>query len=218
MTNLENNENINSSYERWEMVFKQYRELLNPPPSNRLLKNLWKREEGFDIIFKNLLSIKDGDFNIIETGSTRNPGHWTDGQSSFLFAKFVDLFGGNLLSIDIDPTTCEISKNYITSKNYNVICEDSLTQLKKHNLDNINLFYLDSFDVSFRDDTESADQHLKEFLVIEPHINKNMIIAIDDNIFDKHGRRAGKGRKIYEYLAEKNIYPIYDNYQIIYKF
>ena len=44
-------------------------------------------------------------------------------------------------------------------------------------------------------------------------------MAIDDNArFLSNNNRTGKGRRIVEYLSEKNIQPIYDAYQIIYKF
>ena len=45
------------------------------------------------------------------------------------------------------------------------------------------------------------------------------IVAIDDNtVWLETNKRAGKGRLIFEYLADKNIFPLHDDYQIIYKF
>ena len=44
-------------------------------------------------------------------------------------------------------------------------------------------------------------------------------VAIDDNSkFIENNKRTGKGRMIYEYLESKKIFPVYDKYQIIYKF
>ena len=85
-------------------------------------------------------------------------------------------------------------------------------------LDQIDLFYLDSYDVEWLDDESSATHHLNEFLVIEPFLNSGKILAIDDNSFLISGKRTGKGRKIYEYLEKKSILPMYDAYQIIYVF
>ena len=76
---------------------------------------------------------------------------------------------------------------------------------------------MDSYDVEWSDDEPSATHHLNEFLVIEPFL-KNTVVAIDDNSFLTSGKRTGKGRKIFEYLEKKSILPVYDEYQIIYKF
>ena len=175
------------------------------------------RSDGFNLIFHSLLSLKDGPFEIIETGTLRNPGGWKDGQSTFLFSLLVDEFGGFVRSVDLNEEACSISKNFVTSPNFSVSCADSLVWLKEQDLKNVDFFYLDSYDVNFKNDNDSAEHHLQEFLIIEPNLKENAIVAIDDNVFLEE-RRAGKGRKIYEYLASKNVFPIYDNYQIIYKF
>jgi hypothetical protein len=87
------------------------------------------------------------------------------------------------------------------------------------NLDQVDLFYLDSWDVKWNNDQDSAEHHLKEFLAIEPHLKPGAVVAIDDNArFLNNNGRTGKGRRIVEYLEAKNIQPIYDAYQIIYKF
>jgi hypothetical protein len=65
----------------------------------------------------------------------------------------------------------------------------------------------------------SAEHHLKEFLAIEKYMKSGVILAIDDNSFlFNENQRTGKGMLIYEYLKNKNILPVYDDYQIIYKF
>jgi len=54
--------------------------------------------------------------------------------------------------------------------------------------------------------------------VIEPFLKPGVIVAIDDNSrLIETNLRTGKGRKIFEYLEQKGIYPIHDDYQIIYK-
>jgi len=81
------------------------------------------------------------------------------------------------------------------------------------------LFYLDSYDVDWNDDTASADHHLKEFLVIEPFIRPGCVIAIDDNSrWIDNNRRTGKGRRIVEYLYDRGHLPILDEYQIVFQF
>jgi hypothetical protein len=175
------------------------------------------RSEGFSLIFQYLLECKEGPFEIIETGTLRNPGNWKDGQSTFLFSLLVDDFGGSIKSVDLNEEACTISKNFITSPNVTVSCANSLVWLNEQDLKNVDFFYLDSYDVDYSNDVDSAEHHLQEFLIIEPNLKENSIVAIDDNIF-LNDIRAGKGRKIYEYLATKNIFPKYDKYQIIYIF
>jgi hypothetical protein len=82
----------------------------------------------------------------------------------------------------------------------------------------VDLFYLDSYDVKWNNDSASAEHHLREFQTIEPRIQPGTVVAIDDNArFLNNGARTGKGRRIVEYLEFKGIQPLYDAYQIIYQ-
>jgi hypothetical protein len=96
---------------------------------------------------------------------------------------------------------------------------DSVTWLQSlADLDQTDLFYLDSWDVKWHNDHDSAVHHLREFQAIEPHLKSGAMIAIDDNSrFVESGVRTGKGHYIADYLAAKGILPVYDNYQIIYR-
>jgi hypothetical protein len=81
------------------------------------------------------------------------------------------------------------------------------------------MFYLDSYDAVWNDDTPSAEHHLKEFLAIEPFLTPGTVVAVDDNSrWVNTNQRTGKGRLVVEYLEQKGIYPIYDEYQIIFQF
>lgn len=185
-----------------------------------LADGLYNRAVGFDVIFRLLLSQKQSNFNIVETGTLRTPGNWMDGQSARLFTEFVDLYGGQMRSVDIDSTACEAARNSIVSTNFSVSLSDSVEYLKSlDDLDQVDLFYLDSYDVDWNNDTDSADHHLKEFMVIEPFIREGVIVAIDDNSRWVHNnRRTGKGRAIVEYLETQGHLPILDEYQIIFQF
>jgi predicted O-methyltransferase YrrM len=178
------------------------------------------RAPGFLLMFQKLLAQRNNNFKIIETGTLRKPGNWKDGQSAFLFTEFVDCYGGTVRSVDIDSVAVDVANEYIKSKNFTSHCSDSVKFLQEQtDLNDIDLFYLDSWDVKWEDDTASAEHHLKEFMAIEPHLKAGAVVAIDDN--SRHradNRRTGKGRRIVEYLASKNILPIYDHYQIIYQF
>lgn len=186
-----------------------------------LADGFYNRAVGFDVIFRLLLNKKTSNFNVIETGTLRNPGNWMDGQSARLFTEFVDLYSGQVRSVDIDPEACNSARNGITSKNFSVTTSDSVAWLATlTDLDQVDLFYLDSYDVDWNDDTLSADHHLKEFQIIEPHIKPGAVVVIDDNSrWVNNNRRTGKGRAVVEYLEfTRKQLPIYDEYQIIFQF
>jgi len=180
---------------------------------------LYDRGQGFKLMFELLLQKKNNDFQIIETGTVRNPNNWKDGNSGFLFAEMVKLHGGFVRSVDINQSAVDTANSFIDEKYYKSFCSDSVTWLSSlNNLDAIDLFYLDSWDVKWHDDFDSANHHLKEFKSIENSLKEGAIVAIDDNAYLLDGRRSGKGRMIVEYLESKNVFPMYDKYQIIYKF
>jgi hypothetical protein len=83
----------------------------------------------------------------------------------------------------------------------------------------VDLFYLDSYDVDWNNDTDSANHHLKEFKIIQPFIRAGAVVAVDDNSrWVNNNRRTGKGRAIVEYLESQGHFPILDEYQIIFQF
>lgn len=185
-----------------------------------LADGIYNRAVGFDIIFRLLLNKKQANFDVVETGTLRTPGNWMDGQSARLFTEFVDLYDGRMRSVDIDSVACEVARNTIVSNKFSVTHSDSVAWLKQQrDLDQVDLFYLDSYDVDWNDDTASADHHFKEFLVIQPYIRPGTVVAIDDNSrWVNNNRRTGKGRAIVEYLETQGHLPIYDEYQIIFQF
>lgn len=192
---------------------------MNFQPATRVLtQGMYSRAVGFDILWRLLLRKKQQNFSIIETGTLRNPGDWMDGQSAWLFTEFVRCHSGSVQSVDIDRQACEKARSAIAAPEFSVTCSDSVTWLKScTNLNTVDLFYLDSYDVDWANDSPSAEHHLQEFLVIEPNLAPGTIVAIDDNSrWSQDYRRTGKGRRIVEYLADKNIVPIYDEYQIIF--
>ena len=187
---------------------------------NILAPGLYNRAIGFDVMWRLLLNLKNTNFLIIETGTLRTPNNWTDGQSAFLFTEFVKHYGGQVRSVDIDLQACDTARKHVANDRFKVDCDDSVDWLEKQtDLDQVDLFYLDSYDVDWNNDTASADHHLQEFMTIEPNIKPGAVVAIDDNSrWQANNRRTGKGRAIVEYLAEKNHLPVYDEYQIIFQF
>lgn len=202
---------------------KNYYALLMPKSSGAkrgLVEGHCQRGDGFRIMFERLLAQKSANFKIIETGTLRNPGNWKDGQSAKLFTEFVEHYGGTVQSVDIDANAVKTANESVASQQFHSHCGDSVNFLQKQpDLNEVDLFYLDSWDVKWHNDHDSSEHHLKEFLAIEQHLQSGAIVAIDDNSrLLCNGRRTGKGRSIVEYLSDKNIHPVYDAYQIIYQF
>jgi hypothetical protein len=200
-----------------------YYDLLNPQVSGAkrgLTEGLYQRAEGFNLVFAHLESRDQSEYHIVETGTMRNPGNWKDGQSARLFTEFVEYHGGTVRSVDIDPEAVVAAQNSIQSTRFKSTCEDSVLYLSTQlDLNQIDLFYLDSYDVKWKNDHLSADHHLQEFLTIEPHLKSGAMVVIDDNSrFLNSNQRTGKGHYIADYLETKGIFPVYDAYQIIYKF
>ena len=200
-----------------------YYDLLNPQVSGAkrgLTEGLYQRAEGFNLVFAYLESLEQEQYHIIETGTLRNPGNWKDGQSARLFTEFVDHHSGSVRSVDIDPSAVNSARNAIQSTNFESTCMDSVIYLATQlDLDRVDLFYLDSYDVKWNDDHLSAEHHLREFQVIEPNLKPGAIVVIDDNSrFLESNCRTGKGHYIADYLQAKGHEPLYDAYQIIYRF
>jgi SAM-dependent methyltransferase len=200
-----------------------YYDLLNPRVSGAkrgLTEGLYQRAEGFNLVFAHLESRDQSEYHIVETGTLRNPGNWKDGQSARLFTEFVQHHGGSVRSVDIDPTAVAAARDAIASDCFESTCQDSVLYLATQlDLDRVDLFYLDSYDVKWDNDHDSADHHLREFQVIEPHLKPGALVVIDDNSrFLNSNQRTGKGHYIADYLQAKAHEPLYDAYQIIYRF
>jgi len=200
-----------------------YYDLLNPRVSGAkrgLTEGLYQRAAGFDLAFAHLESRAQDQYHIIETGTLRNPGNWKDGQSARLFTEFVEHHGGSVRSVDIDPAAVASARSAIQSEKFKATCMDSVLYLATQlDLDCVDLFYLDSYDVKWNNDHASAQHHLQEFQVIESHLKPGALVVIDDNSrFLNNNQRTGKGHYIADYLQAKGHEPLYDAYQIIYRF
>ena len=155
----------------WIDIFKNdYAKLLDRGASGAargLVEGLYKRAEGFQIIFETLLEQKSNNFAIIETGTVRKPNNWKDGNSGFLFSEMVRLHGGFVRSVDIDQTAVDTANQFIDQQYYRSFCSDSVAWLESlEDLNTIDLFYLDIYDVRLDNDAPSAAHHLKEFQAI----------------------------------------------------
>jgi hypothetical protein len=132
-----------------------------------------------------------------------------DGHSSLLFAKS----GYDFTTVDIDPKHFEITKFSLDKfHNAKCVCDDALLFLEHYNGKKIDLLFLDAWDV---DNPNSAELHLKAYLLSKPHLNTSHLILIDDTdvdyqnddfVYNKEGI-GGKGKLLIQYLID-NGYKI----------
>lgn len=133
-----------------------------------VIPKLVKRNKNLRVIETGTMSSKDqGAFTLIMADLIKN---WT---------------GGKIYSIDISREYLEESKK-LTS-NFSDVIEyvnsdsvDFLSKLNNENLD-IDLLYLDSHDLNLKDPHPSAAHHLRELGAIYDSLDKDTVIAVDDN-------------------------------------
>jgi hypothetical protein len=185
----------------------------------QMLSQTGKRQASFEIML-NHLRLADNPL-IVETGCSRSLQHGFhgDGFSTIIFDKFVDTFGGQLLTVDLDQQHVDFSRSQVSAKTQ-IFCEDSVVWLKNLSrelkLQNkpINLLYLDSFDFYPNDPHPSSFHHMKELCAIMPCLQPGTMIAVDDNFGDVNSR-IGKGKYVEEFFQNINIPLVYDGYQLI---
>ena len=172
---------------------------------------LGKRRDSFDTMFTFLGGFKYP--TIVETGTYREQNNYEgDGCSTLLFDKYVECHGGNLISIDIDPKACQLSRSATTEAL--VIERDSVEALGEME-GRVNLLYLDSFNIdNWSNDWAPAAHHLKELFAAKNIIFPGTLIVVDDNILTNKGNLIGKGRLIYELMESLGIEPLFFGYQI----
>ncbi len=167
--------------------------------------------------------------SIFETGSSA----WGT-NSSVLFDSYIKKFGGNFITVDIRKEPSE-KLNKIFSKNSKAFVGDSLDFIKnykKNELKKVDLVYLDSFDVDFKNPEPAMEHGLNEFLYLDKLVSPGTLIAIDDTPKDiklygenftnekKYNNNfiPGKGTYILENIKESKKYEIvYHHYSLIIK-
>ena len=192
---------------------------------NEVRHRLGDRIGGFDYIFNYLQSIEEP--FIVETGCARQEDNYTgDGQSSLLFDKYIDEYGGNFITVDISEESVNYCRSKLTSNFSSVVQKDSITFLKELNLKllekgkKIDFLYLDSFDAP-REHPEvvyqSALHHLYELTTILPSLKDGALIGVDDCWFENN-QVSGKGRFVTDYMLKVNKQPCHAGYQFLWKY
>ena len=179
-------------------------------------------------MFNYIFSTLEGKpLNIFETGSSA----WGT-NSSILFDSYIRKFGGTFTTVDIRPEPSYELKN-ILSKNSKTVIEDSvkfIDEYKKTYFENLDLIYLDSFDLDLNNPEPSMNHGYKEFSLLDKKIRNGCIIIIDDtpcdlNYFDSDiisnqdfSFIPGKGTLILNEIKESNNYEIlFHEYALVIK-
>lgn len=144
-----------------------------------------------------LIKLNKDTYTIVETGCAAEHGT----KSTLLWDNFVNIFGGKVISVDLNKKTVEKAKKNVSNKT-NIICLDSLKLLPTLN-EPIDFLYLDSYDVNFLNPTLSAEHHLKEFNSVKHLLHSGSIILIDDTPISPEWLDDGKNSKIYNELKKK---------------
>jgi hypothetical protein len=177
---------------------------------------LGKRADGFDVLFQSLLGLGRS-LVIVETGCLRIPGNWEgDGQSTFMFDALVRACGGALISIDVTAESIDSARKVCSSatqliENDSVSALHALTQVASKQID---LLYLDSFDLDPANPLPSAIHHALELTAARPLIGPGSVICVDDYAV---GSAGGKGMIVDKFFGAIRGKVLYSGYQKIWR-
>lgn len=149
--------------------------------------------------------------NIVETGCQRLPDDWGAGNSTYIFAEFISMFRGHLLTIDISAENIEACKKITVefADRIEYVCASSLSVLPA--LKNpIDLVYLDSLDVPDEGNASEGQRYnLNEFKCIENLLEPGSLVLLDDN----NMANGGKTKFTKMYLEQRGFKLILDHDQ-----
>ncbi len=186
------------------------------------------RYSSFRIIFELLEKKKDKNFLIVETGCMRADhgqlAFGDDGASTFIFDDFINFYGGEVLSVDINQNNVNHAKSMVSTKTI-VECMDSVEFL--WNLPSsrkIDFLYLDSYDFDPENPIPSQLHHVKELCAVMKNLKKGTIIVVDDHLntpeFASYRSTLAKGGKagfIENFMTNIKAEVLYDGYQIVWR-
>lgn len=172
---------------------------------------LGKRNSTFRKMFEHLLSQKEYNFTIVETGTVRMQSNFNgDGCSTVIFDNFVQVYGGTVYTVDINPDACALARK-LTSNNTIVSINDSVSFLARfQEPEKIDLLYLDSFDFDSNNPHPSAFHHIKELTTVWAKLKVGCLIVVDDNFEDG----SGKGTYINDFMRNVGARLAFDEYQL----
>lgn len=205
---------------------------------NEKSESLLQREMSFRKMFEHLDSINKP-IVIVETGCVRSANPWAmtgEGHSTLLFDAYTKCRsdGSHVYSVDINPEAVRVCRSLV-SENVTVHEGDSikyLNTLTKSLADKdlqIDLLYLDSYDVDYNYWFPSAAHHIKELTSAWRAISERTLVVVDDCplsanlVSDSNGQMkldrfykpivGGKGRLIAEFAEAVDAKMVFSSYQ-----
>jgi hypothetical protein len=183
----------------------------------------------FKKLFENMTQLKEP--IILESGIASQGTH-----STYLFNEYVKKYGGKFWSVDINRDLVEMHKGNMCPATQ-LVCDNSVSffkQWSKKN-DEVDVIYLDSYDLDFYNYEPSANHGLSEYYSLLPVIKKNTLLLIDDtpinpywldtrdqlyydmiSFYDKNKYLPGKGMYVLKEI--KKVEKLMHNYQVLYRF
>lgn len=150
---------------------------------------------------------------IVETGATREVDNWAgDGQSTRVWDALVTAVGGEVWTCDLDPAAVTTTRSLVSAR-VQVHEGDSLVWLPhitgyvRNRWGQVDLLYLDSYDIDWSNPRPSMDHHRAELEAAWEMLGPGSIVAVDDN-----GDDAGKGMAVGFELLRRRWQPIVDTY------
>jgi hypothetical protein len=185
---------------------------------------LYGRASGFRTIFQLLEARCAGRAEpalIVETGSMRVVGNWIgDGQSTVLWKEFSSIYESEIHTVDLEPEAAKVVREECGDA-VQAHTGDSVAFL--HDFASgpeprqIDLLYLDSYDLDVDDPFPSAFHHIKELIAIRPCLRAGSIVAIDDNIVAPGGGYIGKGYLAKYWFDRLNIPCLHEGHQFVWQ-
>jgi predicted O-methyltransferase YrrM len=150
---------------------------------------------------------------IVETGCIRSVEDWSAGYATYLLGFFVFHHGGELHSIDLDPTNVAFARSWTGGygQSVHVHLAHSHDWLQGYTGPPIDLLYLDSADVGTPGYRECS---LREVELAVPHLAPDAVILLDDTCW-KGGSFQGKGHFSVPWLLRQGWKVITGGYQVL---
>jgi hypothetical protein len=154
---------------------------------------------------------------ICEVGRLRNPlAGESDGHSTLAFLDYVSLRGGRsrVVSIDSDPNTEKVCGGIfylhqdVMQCQIEYVNEDALDGICWQMLLEYDLLYLDGWDLN---DSDSALNHLKCFLLADDSIKPGGLVLIDDTGYPD----LGKGKLVVPVAVLMGWTVLHQGFQIL---
>lgn len=153
-------------------------------------------------------ALKNGKVTIIETGTSRKKGNWSDGQSTLIWDSFLEVQKGECFSLDINEENITVAKSQ--TKNVSYLLGDAVTMLYLlEAVPRADLLYLDSFDLDRAKPQESSLHHLMELTSVWSRLKSGCLVVVDDCVSDS----CGKHMYVKKYMGSLGIEPAFTGYQ-----